>query len=127
MKSGFSTIELLIGMLASAMIMQLIIGSIQINTNLKQKVYNEDIIAALQLYQVFNLAQDVEVLDEEINFMYLNEARTLAFKNNKLLMSPGTIIYYLDVEAVNFIVEDDKIYLMLARNKKLKKLLIGEI
>lgn len=128
MKKGFNSIEFLIGMLCSFLVISIISSGLNILKKVSYDSYNEDMLAAVQLYQVFNLAYDVDVLDDEINFSYLNEERKLSLKNNKVILSPGTVIYYLYVDHLKFYVDNDNFIIMeISRLTEQSKYLIGQI
>lgn len=127
MKKGFTTLNLLLGLLCSVFVINLLYGSVSLIIKHRYQEYNQDIISALKLYQVFNLAQEVEVFENRINFKYLNENRSLVFLKDKIMMKPGTVIYFLNVVDFKFIQDQHLIYLQILRNKHHRKFLIGEI
>lgn len=127
MKKGYSLVEFLIAIVLSFFILNLLIsGFSKVKLN---KEYNasQDLISSLQIFNVLNVSVDVEVLDQNINFKYLNEERQLRFVNNKIIISPGTNIYYLKVDDCLFYQTDNKIYLKILRDSRESIFLIGMI
>ena len=125
MKKGYSLVEFLIGLILSFLVLDLALSGfkyVQLNQN---DYTSQDLISSFQLHQILNTSIDIIVDDQEINFMYLNEERSLQLINNKLILKPGTVIYYLDVENCSFYIQDDKIYLKLLRKNKESLFLIG--
>lgn len=127
MKKGFNTINILIGLILSLFIINLIVMATKQLKAVQLINYNQDILSSLQIYEILNYSIDIEVASDEIRMNYLNENRSIRFTNNKIIMSPGTTIYFLDVSSYSFNIEDDKIYLNLVRLNRAKKLLIGQL
>lgn len=127
MRKGFNTINILIGLTLSLFIINLLVMASDQLKSVKLNNYNQDIISSLQIYEILNYSLDIEVSDTEIKMKYLNEERSIHFTNNKIIMSPGTVIYFLDVKNYDFFVENEMIYLNITRNNKSRKLLIGQI
>ena len=127
MKKGFNTINILIGLILSLFIINLIVMATKQLKAVQLINYNQDILSSLQIYEILNYSIDIEVASDEIRMNYLNENRSIRFTNNKIIMSPGTTIYFLDVSTYSFNIEDDKIYLNLVRLNRAKKLLIGQL
>ena len=125
MKKGFSLSEALIGIILSFFILLLIISSLKIVSKQNKVIEKQDLISSLQIHQILNLATDLLVEKNTITFKYLNKEKSLEFKNNKIIMKPGTVIYYLDVLDYNFLVEENKLYLKIIRKNGEKTFLIG--
>lgn len=125
MKKGFSLSEALIGIILSFFILLLIISSLKIISKQNKVIEKQDLISSLQIHQILNLATDLLVEKNTITFKYLNKEKSLEFKNNKIVMKPGTVIYYLDVLDYNFVVKENKLYLKIKRKNGEKTFLIG--
>ena len=125
MNKGYSLVEFLIGILLSFFVLNLCISNFKL-VKINNNYHNQDLISSFQLHQILNIATEVEVFNQEINFKYLNEERTLYLVNNKLIIKPGTVIYYYKIDECQFFINDDKIYLKLVRNKKVSTYLIGK-
>lgn len=126
-KSGFTTLEILVALIISTLIINLLHSSILLLKKVDLKTYNQDLISAMQLYQIFNVSQNIEIIPDEITFKYLNEERNLRYINDKIIMTPGTVIYFTDVKDFKFYTNDEKIYLQLKRNNKKREFLIGAL
>lgn len=125
MKKGFSLSEALIGIILSFFILLLIISSLKIVSKQNKVIEKQDLISSLQIHKILNLSTDLIVEKNTITFKYLNKEKSLEFKNNKIIMKPGTVIYYLDVLDYNFLVEENKLYLKIIRKNGEKTFLIG--
>ena len=125
MKKGFSLSEALIGIILSFFILLLIISSLKIISKQNKVIEKQDLISSLQIHQILNLATDLLVEKNTITFKYLNKEKSLEFKNNKIIMKPGTVIYYLDVLDYNFVLKENKLYLKIKRKNGEKTFLIG--
>ena len=125
MKKGFSLSEALIGIILSFFILLWMISSLKIVSKQNKVIEKQDLISSLQIHQILNLATDLLVEKNTITFKYLNKEKSLEFKNNKIIMKPGTVIYYLDVLDYNFVVKENKLYLKIKRKNGEKTFLIG--
>lgn len=125
MKKGFSLSEALIGIILSFFILLLIISSLKIISKQNKVIEKQDLISSLQIHKILNLSTDLIVEKNTITFKYLNKEKSLEFKNNKIIMKPGTVIYYLDVLDYNFVVKENKLYLKIKRKNGEKTFLIG--
>ena len=126
MKKGFSSINFLIGFMISFLVLNLLSTSLRIAKNINLDNYNNDVIAALQLYQILNISTFISVEDQQINFKYLSDDRSLSLVNNKLILQPGTVIYFTNVDDLKFTNLNDKIILNVSRKNKQSRFLIGE-
>lgn len=118
-------VEFLIGLILSFLVLSLLVSSFKL---VEVNLYNQssqDLISSLQLHQILNVATNIDVAADEINFDYLDESRRLHLVNNKIILKPGTVIYYLKVMEVNFYEEDEKIYVKLIRKSGDSLFLIG--
>lgn len=113
-------------MLTTVCIVSIIFSSLNVLKRVSLKEHHQDVLSALQLYQVFNVSCDVAVRDEFVDFVHLGEKKQLRYVNQKIVMSPGTVIYFSSVNHFKFQKEDDQLYLTLKRNKEHRKFLIGK-
>lgn len=125
MNRGYNTLSLLIGMLLSIVILNLIVSSLKLISNVNLTNNNQDYVSSVQLYSILAHSKNIEVSDTVINFTYLNEDRTLSLVNNKLIMSPGTVIYYTNISDIYFQVVDTSIIFNFKRANTYHKLLVG--
>ncbi len=120
-------IEFLIGLILSFLVLNLLVSSFKlVDINLHDQS-SQDLISSLQIHQILNLATNIEVTNDEINFDYLDENRYLQLVNNKIILKPGTVIYFLKVIDIVFFLEDEKIYLKITRKSGESLFLIGII
>lgn len=126
MKKGYSLVEFLIGILFSFFVLNLCINIFTF-VKISNDYYSQDLISSIQLHQVFNLATNVDVSDKEISFNYFNEPRSLKFINNKIILKPGTVIYYTKVDDCDFFIEDEKIFIKIKRLNKESRFMLGII
>lgn len=126
MKKGFSSTNFLIGFMISFLIINLLSNSLMISKKINLNNYNNDVIAALQLYQILNVSTFIEIEDRELKFKYLSEDRILSLVNNKIILTPGTVIYFVDVKDFEVTNLNHKLILKVIRKDKESKYLIGE-
>lgn len=74
-----------------------------------QLISNE--IALMDLRRVLLISYDLEIYDKELKFIYHGSDYSLSMVNNKLILSPGTQIYLMDIDDLNFSVRNESIYL----------------
>lgn len=125
LNKGFTSIEFLLGLLLSMYLSLLLFNSVKLIQRTSLTSYNHDLLSAVQIHQILNASTDIDVQRESISFKFLNEERTLRFVNDKLVMSPGTVIYYLDVKDYYFEADDEIIILYLKRNNRFRKYKVG--
>ena len=125
MKKGYSLVEFLVGLILSFLVLDLALGGFKHAKIDNHDHTTQDLISSLQIHQILNGSTDIIVSDQIIDFNYLNQQRTLEIINSKIIMKPGTVIYYLKVDNYNFYVEDQKIYLKVTRQNIERLFLIG--
>lgn len=125
LNKGFTSIEFLLGLLLSMYLSLLLFNSVKLIQRTSLTSYNHDLLSAVQIHQILNASIDIDVQRESITFKYLNEERRLRFVNDKLVMSPGTVIYFLDVKDYYFKEDDEVIILYLRRNNRFRKYKVG--
>lgn len=125
MKKGYSLVEFLIGLLLSFFVLQLCVSGLKFIKLDYHDYTSQDLISSLQIHQILNASIEINVLEQELQFSYLDQDRRLHLTNNKIILKPGTNIYYLKVDSCNFYLDDDKIYLQIIRKNKTSKFLIG--
>ncbi len=125
LNKGFTSIEFLLGLLLSMYLSLLLFNSVKLIQRTSLTSYNHDLLSAVQIHQILNASIDIDVQRESITFKYLNEERRLRFVNDKLVMSPGTVIYFLDVKDYYFKEDDEVIILYLRRNDRFRKYKVG--
>lgn len=126
MKKGFSLPEVLLGLLLSFFVLDLLLSNFK-NVSLNNNHMNQDLISSWQLHHILNLAVDVEVYERQITFIYFEKEREINLVNSKIIIQPGTNIYFLQVEDCKFYVEDEDIYLKVIRKSGESIFLIGKI
>lgn len=116
MKKAFTSLNLLIALLLSTGLLSLLVSSLNILSHSVDKSYNQEYLASLQIQNILAHAKDLLVEDNLLSFNYLGEARQLKYVNQKLIMTPGTVIYFLDVEKFKFEIFDGKVILNIYRD-----------
>lgn len=125
-KKGFTLLEMLCSLFCFTLILQLLYFSYVKLYKVKDFSTDiQDIISVNQLIHIFNLSEILTYSESVIHFYYLNEIRMLSLINNKIILSPGTIIYFLNVDSIKFEIEDSLIYLTYTRNNNQRKVIIG--
>lgn len=125
MNKGYSLIEFLIGIILSFFVLNLLLSAFKYAEIDRHDYTSQDLVSSFQLHQILNASIDIEISEKEINFNYLNQDKSLQLINNKIILKPGTVIYFLKVEACSFYVADNKIYLKLKRKSGESLFLIG--
>lgn len=125
MKKGYSLIEFLVGMILSFLILSLCLDSLNYFENSNNQYFSQDLISSTQLLHIFNLSKDIIVDESEIVFKYLNQPRSLYFVNDKIILKPGTVIYFVNVDKCLFFSEDDEIFVTIFRKNQTNTYLIG--
>ena len=83
--------------------------------------FNEEIqdeVSALQLRRVLLLSYDLEVHDSWISFTYQERVMELSKGANHVILSPGTQIYFVNVDSCEFSEEDGLLWINYERDGK---------
>lgn len=126
MKKGFSLSEVLLGLLLSFFVLDLLLANFKY-VSIKNSHMSQDLISSWQIHHILNLAVDVVVYDKQITYTYFDQEREINLVNSKIIIQPGTNIFYLQVDDCQFYVEDEEIYLKVIRKSGESIFLIGKI
>lgn len=80
--------------------------------------YNQinDEIALAQLREQLLISYDMQISNNQLNFIYKNKEYRLSLVNEKLILQPGTQIYLNDVEYLFFEERNGCIYVVYSKN-----------
>ncbi len=108
---GFATRNL-IALLITLSILPLAVSIITYCASLKQN-YNliNSEIALIDLRRIMLISYDIEINDNQLDFIYHNEDYHLVYINDKLILTPGTQIILNNIKEVSFYEINDAIYL----------------
>lgn len=126
MKKGFSLSEVLLGLLLSFFVLDLLLANFK-NVTISSNHMSQDLISSWQLHHILNLATDINVSDKQVSFSYFDQDREINLINSKIIIQPGTNIYYLRVEDCCFFVEAGDIFLKINRKSGESIFLIGKL
>ncbi|NLC33658.1 MAG: hypothetical protein GX760_00075 [Erysipelothrix sp.] len=116
MKRGFSLASTLVGLILSMLILSILLDSINIMKRVDYRHYNQEIISSLQLMQILSQSENIIVDTLSIQFDHLNQQKQIKKVNDKLIISPGTLIYFTNIENFAFNVVDERIKLTIFRD-----------
>ena len=88
--------------------------------------YNEinDEISLFQLREQLLITYDMDVYDDELDFIYKDKDYKLSLVNGKLILQPGTQIYLNDIDDLCFSIKNDCVFINYSRgNKKYERIL----
>ena len=82
--------------------------------------YNEinDEISLFQLREQLLITYDMDVYDDELDFIYKDKDYKLSLVNGKLILQPGTQIYLNDIDSLYFTDRNNCIYICYSRGNK---------
>lgn len=126
MKKGFSLSEVLLGLLLSFFVLDLLLSNFK-NVSIANNHMSQDLISSWQIHHILNLAVDIEVFDKQITYTYFDQEREINLVNSKIIIQPGTNIFFLQVDDCQFYIEDEDIYLKITRKSGESIFLIGKI
>lgn len=116
---GFLLSDALVALMSVLMLIPLCTASIASLSGVfefQEEVQDE--IASLQLRRLFLCAYEVEVSPDAVTFVYDDRQMQLHKVNRHIIISPGTQIFYADVDACEFIVDGDLLYVEFERDAK---------
>lgn len=82
-------------------------------------------LGIIQLRNYLNFADEFEVNDNELNYLINNEEFHLRIVNQRLIQQPGTLIFLLNIDDVEFYLVEDEIHLTYNLNEKIIDQLIA--
>lgn len=124
-KKGNTTVDLMIGLLAATMLIPIIYTSFRLLTT--HQYFNEeaqDEIALNQLRRTTFLMESKEVINGILIGQYSQENVEFITKNNHLYMTPGTLIFFTNLDEGYFIKENGLIYYEYLRKGTIRKRVI---
>ena len=105
-RRGSILTEFLIVLMIMVATLPLTVQLIQVTSNVNHhQTEIQDMISSYQLRRILLLSYDIEGSNEALTFEYNNEQFVLNVVNNKLLLQPGTQIYYPDIDDGYFVKE----------------------
>ena len=127
-KRGFSLLEFLCALFCFSII-SLFLVNVFILLH-KMPAYKEsvqDIISTNQLIHIFNQSNQISTDGTSVFFNYRNRDNVLSLVNDKVIISPGVLIYFIDTQEVYFEIDQGKLYITIIRLNRSRKYLIGFI
>ena len=85
---------------------------------LKLQDSHQDQMAILQLRQTVSIAQDVEVIDGQLNYIFQNQDIEILFDKNRLVKKGGYEILMENIQDAKFYVKGIEIYLDWTKENK---------
>ena len=126
--SGTILIDLLLALSLSLVIVYVFSGLIQTYTKVHldgESLQNR--IGFVQLQYYLTLAHQFQIETDELRYMIINEEYVLCISNNRLIQQPGTLIFLLGIEEIEFVQEGDQIILVyLYQGKKYQRIIAYE-
>lgn len=126
-RRGGTTIEFLMALLISCMLLPIVYTSIRLLINHEYFNQNaQDEIALYQLRQILLLADNISITSDGLSGTLYDEEIRVVCKNKHLYLQPGTQIFITDVEDGYFSNENNLYYFNYLRgNKWMKRVLIN--
>jgi len=119
MSKGSTLVEALLLILVYNMAVVTLVSLLQQYQLRKPDIYEiQDLISVHQLETLFLIATITEVELFEIELMLGEDTFYLEEVNNKIILSPGTQIFFLELEDAYFEKEEDKILIFFQRKNK---------
>lgn len=127
-KKGFSLFEFCCSLFCFSIIapsLFLIFSSLQKHRGFNNSI--QDIISSNQLIHILNLSNEIFSDGSSLSFYYLGKEHQLFISNQKVILSPGTVIYFQKINKGFFMIENNTIYLFITRQFEEKRIVIGYI
>ena len=125
MSKGFTSIELLLGMIVVSLSVTLISASLPlIKALIKEDKFIQDQIAIRQLRHILLLSEELAGSDP-LTFTYLGDECSLQFDKQRLVKTPGYEIFMEALEQASFVWEGECVYLDYQREGREAKRLLA--
>lgn len=115
-RKGFTLIELSLALMifsTSLMLWLLLFQTFQQKSNI---VIRQNNIGLIQLRRIISLGKDFEVYDSELCMNFNDENVCFYEVNQRLIQTPGTQIYLLEVENIEFSKREGYIFMSYTHN-----------
>ena len=120
--------DYLLSLLIVLTLFPLIVNSMKILSELELFDYHlQDILSINQLRERILIAYDYHLKNDDLCFYLKEKENCLRFKDNKLYMYPGYLLYLSDVDDLNFEIEDDVIFISYYKKGEYKHYAIAKI
>lgn len=119
-KKGYTLIECLISILVLSLSLSFVYYSLNNlkGLSIENEINLQDEIGIYQLQILLAKNEIIEVDDDEIQYKSYTSDCKISLVNNRLISQPGTLIFLLNIDEINFFEEDDLIYLRFVRDEK---------
>ena len=115
---GTVLIDYLLTLLIVVMMIPVIILSISIISHaLKQPYCLQDLVATYQLRRILVLSYSPHIEEDALYFTYKKKEMKLSLINENIILTPGTQIFYIDVDTCLFYEENHVIYVQYEREE----------
>lgn len=87
--------------------------------------FNEEVqdeIASIQLRRILSMSYEVRVENGSISFEYLGRSMRIVYGNYHVYMTPGTYIFYSDIDSAWFCEEEGLVYACIERNEEISRI-----
>lgn len=125
-KRGSTSIEYLIGLIIVAVLVPIVYTSLRLLID--HNYFNNDAQDEIALYQLRKAMLFMENVNVEDGILYANyrgEQIELITSNHHLYMTPGTLIYFTDLDEGYFVIENGKVYYEYKREDVIRKRVVA--
>lgn len=125
---GFLLEQVLISIMIISILLPISISCIQLLQNKETITQNiQDEIALRQLRQILLLSYDISYNEDVLTFTYQQKQWELYYRNQHLVLTPGTQIFITEIEQASFFETNECIYLVYQREgETFEKILIKQ-
>jgi len=114
MKKNRGTIltDLLLSLTIGVLVFAMFVSILDVYKKVKiDSTWLQNEIGLVQLQYHLMLAYDIEVLGDELSYIIVDDKYVLRLVNERLMQQPGTLIFLLDIQEVEFVCEDDAVFI----------------
>ncbi len=116
--AGFINLEIILYLSIALLLVNILVPAVRLISLISfDSVEIQNRLGIIQIRKHLNYAYYIEVYDDYLEYYINDKQYTLSLVNNRLIQQPGTLIFMLDLQEVEFFQDDFTVYLKYLEDK----------
>lgn len=127
-KKGYLLEQSLVSMMIASFCIPIVLLCFFIlHQQIKENELIQDEIALSQLRHILNMGTNFQTSGNYLSFTYQNETNELYLINDHLILTPGTQIFFQDIESVQFSTQNGYLYVTYTRKNDIYEAILTKL